>query len=501
MHGTVRRAPTSALRSAALRTRRAGEPCAVPSPPAARLVASSYRGRDYYLRRLLALSDATAIVLALSAALFLSNAHAPARHLALGLFTLPGWLVLFNCYGLYQRDAKRIAHSTLDDIPSLFHSVLAGSVLMWLYFDLAPGGKLTFIPLLQFALLVFSLCVVLRVGTRAVVVRLFAPERVALVGTGDVTQILVSSLRGDPRCHAQLVGRLMACARERDDGSLPVLGRLHGASLTSALTKHRIDRVVVTDGELDACRLTELLRLCKPLAVKVSVLPRAFSMMGPSVEVEDVRGLTVFGVNPPVLSRSSRWSKRSLDILGAGFCLLIVAPLLALLALIVRLDSSGPALFRQERIGRDGRRFVLLKLRTMNRHAEQQRAALLARSKDPGWLHLDHDPRVTRVGRLLRLTSLDELPQLWNVVKGDMSLVGPRPLVAEEDSMVDDWARGRVDLTPGITGLWQVLGRTCIPFEEMVKLDYLYVTNWSLWRDIRLILRTLPAVLERTGAN
>ena len=133
--------------------------------------------------------------------------------------------------------------------------------------------------------------------------------------------------------------------------------------------------------------------------------------------------------------------------------------------------------------------------------AEARRAELLADSQDPGWLHLERDPRITRVGRLLRLASLDELPQLWNVVKGDMSLVGPRPLVVEEDGMVDAWARGRLDLTPGITGLWQVLGRTSIPFEEMVKLDYLYVTNWSLWGDIRLMIRTLPVVLRGDGAN
>jgi lipopolysaccharide/colanic/teichoic acid biosynthesis glycosyltransferase len=157
--------------------------------------------------------------------------------------------------------------------------------------------------------------------------------------------------------------------------------------------------------------------------------------------------------------------------------------------------------FRQERIGKEGRRFTLLKLRTMAVDAEARRAELLAQSKDPGWLHLEHDPRVTRVGRLLRLASLDELPQLWAVLKGDMSLVGPRPLVVEEDRMVDDWARGRLDLTPGITGLWQVLGRSTIPFDEMVKLDYLYVTNWSLWGDVRLILRTLPAVLKRGQAN
>jgi exopolysaccharide biosynthesis polyprenyl glycosylphosphotransferase len=502
MHVTLRREPALAGGNATSGTLRVAERRTVArSASASKLVASSYRGRDYFMRRLLALSDVTAIVLALCVALVLSGAQSPIRHLVLGLATVPGWLVLFNCYGLYQRDAKRMAHSTLDDIPSLFHSVLAGSVLMWLYFGVAPRGKLAFIPLLLFAVLLLLLCVALRVGTRSAVSRLFAPERVALVGTGDMTRLLVNSLRCDSRCHGQLVGRLMVSARESDDGSLPVLGRLHSASLTSVLTRHRVDRVVVTDGELDACRLTELLRDCKPLAVKVSVLPRAFSVMGPAVEVEDVRGLTVFGVNPPVLSRSSRWSKRCLDVLGAGLSLVAVAPLLALLALIVRLDSRGPAFFRQERIGRNGRRFSLLKLRTMNRGAEQQRAALLAHSKDPGWLHLDHDPRITRVGRLLRLTSLDELPQLWNVLKGDMSLVGPRPLVAEEHSMVDDWARGRVDLTPGITGLWQVLGRTCIPFEEMVKLDYLYVTNWSLWTDIRLILRTLPAVLERTGAN
>jgi lipopolysaccharide/colanic/teichoic acid biosynthesis glycosyltransferase len=137
----------------------------------------------------------------------------------------------------------------------------------------------------------------------------------------------------------------------------------------------------------------------------------------------------------------------------------------------------------------------------MEKDAEHRRAVLLAESKDPGWLDLEHDPRITRVGRALRLTSLDELPQLWNVLRGHMSVVGPRPLVPEEDRMVQAWARGRLDLTPGITGLWQVLGRTSIPFEEMVKLDYLYVTNWSLWGDVRLILRTLPVVCRRTGAN
>ena len=158
-------------------------------------------------------------------------------------------------------------------------------------------------------------------------------------------------------------------------------------------------------------------------------------------------------------------------------------------------------LFRQERIGAGRAPFRLVKFRTMAEDAEQRREELLAQSKDPGWLLLDHDPRITRVGRFLRHSSLDELPQLWNVLKGEMSLVGPRPLIESEDRQLEGWGRSRLDLTPGMTGLWQVLGRTSIPFEEMVKLDYLYVTNWSLWTDLRLILRTLPAVLLKRGVN
>jgi exopolysaccharide biosynthesis polyprenyl glycosylphosphotransferase len=468
---------------------------------APKLVAASYGPHDYYLRRLLALGDIAAIILALTTALILTGVDSPGRHLLIGLIMLPGWLVIFKFYGLYERDAKRIAHTTIDDIPGLFHAVLLGGVLMWLYFQAAPVGKLTFIPLLTFAGLVLLISPIVRLAARAAVRHIFAPERVALIGTGQATHMLVESLRGDPRCHVQIVGRLVASEHESDDGPLPVLGRLHLGGLARTLAEHRIGRVLVANGELDQPLLTQILRDCKPLSVKVSLLPEAFSVMGPSVEVEDIRGLTVFGINPPVLSRSSRWAKRGLDVLGAGIALVVVSPVLAMLAVLVRLDSPGPALFRQDRIGQNGRCFKLLKLRTMTANAEHRRAELLAHSKDPGWLHLDDDPRITRAGRILRLTSLDELPQLWNVLRGDMSLVGPRPLVPEEDRMVADWARGRLDLTPGITGLWQVLGRTSIPFEEMVKLDYLYVTNWSLWGDVRLLIRTLPAVLSGNGAN
>jgi lipopolysaccharide/colanic/teichoic acid biosynthesis glycosyltransferase len=224
-------------------------------------------------------------------------------------------------------------------------------------------------------------------------------------------------------------------------------------------------------------------------------------MMGPSATIDHLEGITLIGKNQPSLARSSRALKRAMDIAGALLLLLITVPASIAAAIVIKLDSPGPVLFWQERVGRAGRPFRVAKFRSMVADAEDLRTALLAGSRQTKWLDLEYDPRITRVGRLLRLTSLDELPQLWNVLRGEMSLVGPRPLIAVEDQNVSGWARGRLDLTPGITGAWQVLGRAHIPFEQMIMIDYLYVANWSLWTDMKLILRTLPAVLARRGAN
>ena len=196
-----------------------------------------------------------------------------------------------------------------------------------------------------------------------------------------------------------------------------------------------------------------------------------------------------------------RAAKRTLDIVLGLLLLVVLAPILALLVLAIRLDSSGGPLFRQTRVGRDGRRFRCVKFRTMVVDAEQQVEALREQSRDPNWLDLEHDPRITRVGRWLRHTSLDELPQLWNVLRGQMSIVGPRPLSVEDDSNVPSWARIRSAVPPGMTGLWQVSGRTDVSFADMLRLDCEYAANWSLHRDLALIVRTVPAVLFARGAN
>jgi exopolysaccharide biosynthesis polyprenyl glycosylphosphotransferase len=473
-------------------------------PRAGTLVARHYGRRDWFLRRLLAVSDVTCLALALALALVLAEtrpAHPWWEYLLYGVATLPAWVVLLKIYGLYERDAKRLSHSTLDDLPSLFHALLLGCLLTWCYFVALGPARPTSAAILAFGGLALLTVLGGRAVARACFLRMISAERVLLIGTGDTSCALIEKMRAKASLRLRPIGML-----GRDDGAvkrlaLPQLGSLDDLEdLPRLLVKHRVGRVVVAEGELDG-RLLQVVRDCKELAVKVSLLPATFSALGSSVEIDDVQGVTVLGINPTVLSRSSRLAKRALDLVGAALLMVLALPVVLVLAIAVKLDSKGPVLFLQERIGQGGRRFRLVKLRTMVVDAEARRGQLLSQSKDPGWLHLEHDPRITRAGRLMRLASLDELPQLWNVLTGDMSLVGPRPLLAEENVMVADWARGRLDLTPGITGLWQVLGRTSIPFEEMVRLDYLYVTNWSLWGDVRLILRTLPVVLSRHGAN
>jgi lipopolysaccharide/colanic/teichoic acid biosynthesis glycosyltransferase len=259
-----------------------------------------------------------------------------------------------------------------------------------------------------------------------------------------------------------------------------------------------VTRVVVSERHLERDTLLAIIWNCRQLSVKVTLLPPHFEALGGAV-LGDLEGFPVLHVRDAQPSR--RRLKRLADIAVAGIALVAVAPVIAACAAAIRLDSAGPVLFRQRRIGRDGRPFVVLKFRTMVTDADRMREELLASSKDPNWLLLDRDPRVTRVGRVLRLASLDELPQLWNVLRGEMSIVGPRPLIEGEHTLVTGWGRARTDVEPGLTGLWQVLGRTNIPFEEMVKLDGVYVGHRSLWRDLQLIALTVPALLFRRGAN
>jgi lipopolysaccharide/colanic/teichoic acid biosynthesis glycosyltransferase len=202
------------------------------------------------------------------------------------------------------------------------------------------------------------------------------------------------------------------------------------------------------------------------------------------------------------LSRSSRLIKRMMDLLLAVPAVIVLAPVFVVVGIAIKLDSRGPVFFRQARMGARDRVFQIWKFRTMSADADERKHEFAHLNKhlrnggDPRMFKIDADPRVTRLGSVLRKYAIDELPQLFNVISGDMSLVGPRPLILEEDCHVAHWGRRRLDLKPGITGVWQVAGRTEIPFEEMVRMDYLYATGWSLWTDIRLVARTVPTVVR-----
>ena len=209
--------------------------------------------------------------------------------------------------------------------------------------------------------------------------------------------------------------------------------------------------------------------------------------------------MTMLGIRRFGLSRSSRAVKRAMDIVGATVGLVAVSPLLLAIVIAIRLDSRGSILFRQTRVGRDGKRFTMLKFRTMVDGADAMKARLAERNETEGLFKIADDPRITRVGRWLRRTSLDELPQLINVLRGEMSLVGPRPLVVDEDMKIQGRHRRRLHLTPGMTGDWQILGSARIPLHEMVKIDYLYVTNWSLWNDVKILARTVLYVFSARG--
>jgi lipopolysaccharide/colanic/teichoic acid biosynthesis glycosyltransferase len=222
-------------------------------------------------------------------------------------------------------------------------------------------------------------------------------------------------------------------------------------------------------------------------------------VVGSSVAFDYLHGLTILGVRHFGLSPAASRVKRAFDIAGSALGLLFLAPLLATIAVVVKLSSPGPVLFRQTRVGRDGHTFEMLKFRSMHDGADARKASLRSRNEADGLFKIANDPRITRVGRLLRRTSLDELPQLYNVLRGQMSLVGPRPLVLDEDRRIQGWYRRRLSLTPGITGDWQVFGAARIPLREMITIDYLYVSNWSLWADIKILLRTIPCVVGRRG--
>ena len=271
--------------------------------------------------------------------------------------------------------------------------------------------------------------------------------------------------------------------------------------LAELVRAYDVERVMIAFSNESHEELLAPHPLAEGASVQIDIVPRLFEIVGPGVEIHTVEGLPMIALPQLKLSHSSRLLKRTVDLALSGAVLVLLAPVFAFIALKIKLDSPGPVFFRQLRMGCGGKPFLMFKFRTMVADADTRREEVAhlnmhVTNGDARMLKIPNDPRVTSFGKTLRRLSIDELPQLLNVLKGDMSLVGPRPLPLDEDERVEDWGRHRLTLKPGMTGLWQVSGRSSIPFGEMLNLDYVYVSGWSLWGDLRLIARTIPAVFR-----
>jgi exopolysaccharide biosynthesis polyprenyl glycosylphosphotransferase len=429
---------------------------------------------------------------------------APAWFLvSLAVVAGPVWLAVFAAYHLYDHDNLKISVASFDEVRDIFHAMLAGSLAFlvlsqgvryaggwWVYSaveaTLFAASALVLVPLAR--------------GTMRswIFARLMQPRRTLIVGGGREAELVYRKLQAHPEYGLEVLGFLHGDDVHTRLG--PVLGSPR--EIASIIDELEIDRVLLASSVASHEEMLDLIRTVRRPDVQVSIVPRYFEIFTSHATLDDVEGMPLVTLPPMRLGRSSRLLKRGFDVVVSATALLVLSPVLALVAVLIRLDSSGKSLYWQPRRGRSGSTFRIAKFRTMFVGAEQRRDSVLHLNEADGPLFKakSGDPRVTRIGKVLRKYSIDELPQLWNVVRGEMSLVGPRPFVVYEADQITGWARRRLDTTPGITGLWQVLGRNDIPFDEMVKLDYLYVTNWSLWWDLKILCQTIPVVLAKRGA-
>ena len=451
--------------------------------------------RDAYYRRGLALADLLAAVVAVAVAVDVLGDDSLRIE---SLIAVPLVVLVSKLVSLYDRDELLLNKTTLDEAPALFYAATFFTLLIWLFEERLIVGQLGDEQVIGLWALLFLSMTAGRALARQAVKPLVQPERCVLLGDASAAEWLTRKLRQTRAIDTEVVGRVpLAPEAGSADVGIPVVGSLPNLGLV--LASLEVDRVVLIPGPADQDMLLDTIRLVKTLGVKVSVLPRLFEVVGSSVEFDNVEGVTLLGVRRFGMTRSSRLLKRSMDLALAGTGLVLFAPVMLLVAVLIKTGSRGPVLFRQRRIGRHGREFFMLKFRTMVADAETLREELSHLNETQGIFKMAEDPRITRFGRFLRRSCLDELPQLFNVVQGDMSLVGPRPLIPDEDRQIEGWNRRRLNLTPGITGFWQVSGSSRIPLQEMVTIDYLYGANWSLWGDIKIMLRTVPYMLSRRG--
>jgi exopolysaccharide biosynthesis polyprenyl glycosylphosphotransferase len=435
------------------------------------------------LRRMLAAGDLLAVAAAaVLVGLFGSGAAAS----LLLVLSAPIWIVTAKLAGLYDRDHRTLRHLTVDELPWLVVWALSSTALLTLLLAPFPALASSSADRLLIWGTVLGLGFLFRAAARGVWRRVTPPERVLIVGEGPLAQAVVRKLELFPDIHAEIHTRVPSCADLHE--------RLHEII-------RDVDRVVIACSELSEGLLEQLLPACRGSHVKLTIVPPTRGMFGTATHLTHIADLPLLDYNTWDISRTTVALKRAFDVVVAAVALLLTSPIFLLAGLAIALDSGLPIFFRQTRGGERARPFQMLKFRTMVRDAEARLPELVRFDElaDP-MFKLKADPRVTRVGRVLRRTSIDELPQLINVLRGDMSIVGPRPEQLDLVARYSPEHQFRLQVKPGITGPMQVYGRGELTFEERLAVEREYVENLSLARDARIVMMTLPAVLGKRGA-
>jgi exopolysaccharide biosynthesis polyprenyl glycosylphosphotransferase len=437
--------------------------------------------RDSLRRRMLASAD---VVAAGVTSVYAMHAAGAVWSLAF----LPGWIVLAKLFGLYDRDQMMIRHLTFDELPRIAAWAAAGTASLGLLLYLAPTQPLTVGRAIAIWFAITFLAVVLRGGARWLWRQITPPERTCVVGEGELGVAARRKLELFKDMHLELVNDHRGMPHGNGNGDVAAL--IHG-----------VDRVIVATEQMDVAWISGLVTACRGHGVKLSVVSPLRGRAGAVPRLSEVADLPVLEYDTRDISRSTMLIKRVVDVVASLALMVIALPLFPLIALAIRLDSRGPVFFVQTRAGMGGHPFRMFKLRTMRRGADAMLEQLIQLDdlREPAF-KFKRDPRVTRVGKVLRRFSIDELPQLINVLRGDMSIVGPRP---EQIDLVQRYRpehRFRLAVKPGMTGPMQVFGRGALSFPERLAVELDYVENLSLSRDLRILFQTPAAIFRGTGA-
>ncbi|HEX3054385.1 MAG TPA: sugar transferase [Aggregatilineaceae bacterium] len=420
-----------------------------------------------------------------------------------GLFA--ALVLLFNRNASLYRERR--GRTWWDEVFALGNSATNTAVVVMAFSFLFRPLVFSRLLIVQASLLVVLLQGLYRLGMRGLQAHLrkrgVGVERVLIVGAGPVGLSVMQIIVARSDLGYKLLGFVDddPSRGSTDIGRVPALGEV--SNLPRLISELQIDTVIITLPWQTQRKILSVIRECEKKHIRVRTVPDLFELSLSQVQIEMLGGIPLLGLNgEPKLPSTSRLVKRTLDMSLSLVALPFVGLLTLLLIIAIRLDTPGPIFFTQERVGLNGKHFKVYKFRSMIQNAaEMQEQLIRATGEDPRHPKVLNDPRITRVGRWIRRFSLDEIPQIWNIFRGEMSWVGPRPAVPQEVELYEPWHLQRLRVLPGLTGLWQVSGRNEVPFEEMCLLDIYYIENWSLGLDLQIILRTVPHVLLAHGAS